>query len=78
MTRNVRIALLCLSILVATVAAAFSLVLIQNYRSQFDMEMTYAEMTRHVRAASVALSLFVLVGGLASWSLVRVLKRPRP
>jgi hypothetical protein len=78
MRRRPKVVLLCLSILAATIAAAFSIVLLQMYRSQFDMETTYAEMMRHVRAASFALCLFVLVGGLASWRLRRLMKHPRP
>jgi hypothetical protein len=78
MKRNIKIPALCLTILCAGVAAVFSFLLIQNYRGQFDTEMTYADMTNHVRAASVALSVFILLGAGAAWSLVHLLRRPRP
>jgi len=76
MKRIANIVVLTLAILFAAFCVAFWLALIQNYRSQFDMDMTHAEMTRHVRNASIALAAFVAFGVAAAWQLVRVIRRP--
>ena len=49
--------------------------LIQNYRWQWDMEMTYAEMTRHVRNAQIVLACFGIAGATAAWAFVRILRK---
>ena len=79
MNRKLRIVLLTLIVLFTIVAVAFCALLIQNYRWQFDTEMTYGEMIRHVGYASIALALFTVTGVVASWRLARLVRtRPGP
>jgi hypothetical protein len=77
MNRKLKIAMLSLLILFTVAAVAFCVLLIQNYRWQFDMEMTHGEMIRHVRYASIALALFAATGVLGAWRLLRLV-RTRP
>lgn len=77
MNRKLKIALLALIVLFTILAAVFCALLVQNYREQFDIKMTYVEMTRHVRNASVALALFVSAGLVASWRLTHLLRSGR-
>jgi uncharacterized membrane protein YidH (DUF202 family) len=74
MNRKLKIALLAFIVLFTILAAVFCALLIQNYREQFDMKMTHAEMTEHVRNASVALALFVVAGFVALWRLIHLLR----
>ena len=74
MSRSIKIALLSVIALFAILAAGFCVLLIQNYRWQFDMKMTYAEMTRHVRNASLALGTFVFTAVFALYRLIRLVR----
>jgi TRAP-type C4-dicarboxylate transport system permease large subunit len=77
MNRKTKIALLSALLVFTVLAVAFCALLIQNHRWQFDMQMSYAEMTRHVRSAFIALVLLTIIGGVSSWRLVRLVRGSR-
>ena len=77
MNRKVKIALLSVLLLFTILAVAFCVFLIDNYRWQFDMKLSYAEMTRLVRNASIALAVFAITGIVTSWRLVRLVREAR-
>jgi hypothetical protein len=76
MNRKFKIALLSTFLLFAILAVPLCALLIQNYREQFDMQMSYAVMTWHVRNAVIALVLFAIIGAVSAWRLVRLVRGP--
>jgi hypothetical protein len=77
MNRKVKIAFLSAFLLFTILALAFCAFLIDNYRWQFDMKLSYSEMTRLVRNASIALAVFAVTGIVTSWRLVRFVRNRR-
>ncbi len=75
--RRTKLAILATLFLLALCGILICAFLIQNYRWQWDMEMSYADMTRHVRIAEIVLTCFVVLGASSAYAFVRIFRNAR-
>jgi len=67
--RKLMTVLIWMMLIGCVLGVALCVLLVQNYQSQFDTEMTFEQMTTHVHRAYAAAVLFISVGMVATWSL---------